>query len=120
MLILAVSGAAFTGADRPAMTFYWVVLSPVFGIICVVAHWRKYHGLEAHWQLVRKQVLHWTAVMFTMYIAFMANVKQMLAVPAVAWLEQSTLLLLLGAVVVGAFAILLFSYYRGRHADIQE
>jgi hypothetical protein len=157
MLFLAISGAAFTGADRPAMTYYWVVLSPVFGIICVVAHWRKYHGLEAHWQLVRKQTLHWIAVMFTMYLAFVANVKQMmnadatalmvlallalgtfsagiqtdswrislvgivlgLAVPAAAWLEQSTLLLLLGAVALGALAILLFSYYRGGHAHIK-
>ena len=35
-------------------------------------------GQEAHWQLVRKQTLHWTAVMFTMYLAFVANVKQMM------------------------------------------
>jgi Flp pilus assembly protein TadB len=94
----------------------------------------------------------------SLYLAFVANVKQMmnadatalmvlallalgtftagiqtdswriclvglvlgLAVPAVAWLEQSTLLLLLVAVVLGAFAILLFSYYRGRHADIKN
>ena len=96
--------------------------------------------------------------MFTMYLAFAANVKQMmnadasalmvlallalgtftagiqtdswriclvglvlgLAVPAVAWLEQSTLLLLLGVVVVVAFAILLFSYYRDRQAHIKN
>lgn len=42
-----------------------------------------------------------------------------LAVPAAAWLEQSTLLLLLGAVALGALAILLFSYYRGRHAHLK-
>jgi hypothetical protein len=158
MLTIALFGTGFTGTDRPKMTFYWTVLGPLFGIICVVAHWRELDGPEAHWQLVRKQTLHWTAVMFTMYLAFVANVKQMmnadatalmvlallalgtfsagvqtdswriclvglvlgLAVPAVAWLDQSTLLLLLGAVVLGAFAILLFSYYRGRDADIKN
>ena len=150
MLTLALFGTAFTSADRPAMMLYWMVLGPSFGIICVVAHWRDYDDPEAHWQLVRKQALHWTAVMFTMYLVFEANVKQMmnadasalmvlallalgtftagiqinswriclvglilgLGVPAVAWLEESTLLLLLVAIVLVAFAVLLFAYYR--------
>jgi hypothetical protein len=156
MLTLALFGAAFTSADRPAMMLYWMVLGPSFGIICVVAHWRDYEDPEAHWQLARKQALHWTAVMFTMYLVFEANVKQMmnadasalmvlallalgtftagiqinswriclvglvlgLGVPAVAWLEQSTLLLLLVAVVLVTFGVLLFSHYLGAHADI--
>jgi hypothetical protein len=158
MLTLALFGAAFTSADRPAMMLYWMVLGPSFGIICVVAHWRDYDDPEAHWQLARKQALHWTAVMFTMYLVFEANVKQMmnadasalmvlallalgtftagiqinswriclvglilgLGVPAVAWLEQSTLLLLLVAVVLVTFGVLLFSHYRGAHADIKN
>ena len=155
MLTIALFGTGFTGTDRPKMTFYWTVLGPLFGIICVVAHWRDYDDPEAHWQLARKQALHWTAVMFTMYLVFEANVKQMmnadasalmvlallalgtftagiqinsrriclvglilgLGVPAVAWLEQSTLLFLLVAVVLVTFGVLLFSHYRGAHAD---
>jgi len=155
MLTLALFGAAFTSADRPVMTFYWIVLGPLFGVICVVAHWRDNDGPEAHLLLIRKQALHWAAVMFTMYLVFEANVKQMmnadasalmvlalmalgtftagiqtdswriclvglvlgLAVPAVAWLEQSTLLLLLVAAVLIAFGLLLFAHFRAGIKD---
>ena len=48
MLTLGLFGAAFTGADRPAMTFYWTVLGPLFGIICVVSQWRELDGPEAY------------------------------------------------------------------------
>ena len=78
MLTVALFGAAYTSADRPVMMLYWMVLGPLFGIICVVAHWRDYDDPEAHWELVRKQALHWTAVMFTMALVFAANVKQMM------------------------------------------
>jgi len=78
MLTVALFVAAYTSADRPAMMLYWMVLGPLFGITCVVAHWRDYDDPEAHWELVRKQALHWTAVMFTMALVFAANVKQMM------------------------------------------
>jgi hypothetical protein len=134
-----------------------MALGPLFGIICVAARWRDNDGPEAHWQLVRRQVLHWAAVMFTMYLVFVVDVEHMmnadasalmvlallalgtftagihadawriclvgvalgLSVPAIAWLEQSTLLLVLIAVVLIVFAVLLFSHYLGGHAGVK-
>ena len=106
MLTLALFGAAFTSADRPAMMLDWMVLGPSFGIICVVAHWRDYDDPEAHWQLARKQALHWTAVMFTMYLVFEANVKQMMNADASALMVLALLALgtfTAGSLTLGAF-----------------
>ena len=158
MLIIALFGAARTSAGQSGMTSYWMVLGPVFGIICVAAHWRDNDSPQAHWQLVRRQGLHWAAVMFTMYLVFIADVEHMmnadasalmvlallalgtftagvhadawriclvgvvlgLCVPAIAWLEQSTLLLLLVGVVLVVVAVLLFSHFLGGHSDIKN
>jgi hypothetical protein len=153
MLILAVFGVALTSFARPAVTTFWLILCPLFGIICVAARWREVDGREAQWLLIRQQVIHWLAIMFAISLVFVSEVKQMmnadasalmvmtilalgtfiagnyssggwrislvgfqlaLGVPAVAWLEQSTLLLVLvGGVLIG-LAVVAFSHY-GRH-----
>ena len=153
MLILAVFGVALTSFARPAVTTFWLILCPVFGIMCVAARWREVDGREAQWLLIRQQVIHWLAIMFAISLVFVSEVKQMmnadasalmvmtilalgtfiagnyssggwrislvgfqlaLGVPAVAWLEQSTLLLVLvGGVLIG-LAVMAFSHY-GRH-----
>ena len=156
MLVLGVFGVALTSYARPAVTTYWIILCPLFGIICVAARWREVDGREAQWQLIRQQTLHWLAVMFAIYLVFMAAVKQMmnadasalmvmtllalgtftagnyaggwrvclvgvvlaLGVPAVAWLEQSTLLLVLVGVVLISIAVMVFSHYaRGTKSE---
>jgi hypothetical protein len=153
MLILGVFGVALTSFARPAVTIFWLILCPLFGIICVAARWREVKDREAQWLLLRQQVIHWLAIMFTIFLVFVSDVKQMmnadasalmvmtllalgtflagnyssggwrislvgfqlaLGVPAVAWLEQSTLLLVLvGGVLIG-LAVLIFSHY-ARH-----
>src|SRR5664279_1741478 len=153
MLILAVFGVALTSFARPAVTTFWLILCPLFGIICVAARWREVDGREAQWLLIRQQVIHWLAIMFAISLVFVSEVKQMMnadasalmvmtilalgtfiagnyssggwrislvgfqlafGVPAVAWLEQSTLLLVLvGGVLIG-LAVMAFSHY-GRH-----
>jgi hypothetical protein len=153
MLILGVFGVALTSFARPAVTTFWLILCPLFGIFCVAARWREVDGREAQWLLFRQQVIHWLAIMFAISLVFVSAVKQMmnadasalmvmtilalgtftagnyssggwrislvgfqlaLGVPAVAWLEQSTLLLVLvGGVLIG-LAVLIFSHY-ARH-----
>jgi hypothetical protein len=148
MLALALMGAAYTGIAQAASTAYWMALAPLFGIITVAAHWRDVEGAELHWQLIRTQGLHWIAVMFAMYLVFVADVQHMmssvasglmvlailalgtftagihsanwritlvgvilgLAVPAIAWLAKSSLLILIIAVVLVTFAVLLFTH----------
>jgi hypothetical protein len=153
MLILGVFVVALTSFARPAVTTFWLILCPLFGIFCVAARWREVGGREAQWLLVRQQVIHWLAIMFAISIVFVSEVKQMmnadasalmvmtilalgtftagnyssggwrislvgfqlaLGVPAVAWLEQSTLLLVLVGVVLIGLAVLVFSHY-ARH-----
>jgi hypothetical protein len=153
MLILGVFGVALTSFARPAVTTFWLILCPLFGIICVAARWREVKDREAQWLLLRQQVIHWLAIMSAISLVFVSDVKQMmnadasalmvmtllalgtflagnyssggwrislvgfqlaLGVPAVAWLEQSTLLLVLvGGVLIG-LAVLVFSHY-ARH-----
>jgi hypothetical protein len=146
MFILSLFGVSYTSVYRSVMTPYWMVLVPVFCIITVAANWHQAEGQEARWELIRTQTLHWAAVMFAMYLVFVADVEKMMnadasglmvltllalgtftagvharawricligamlsvGVPAIAWLEQSTLLLLLLAVVLATFASFVF------------
>ena len=158
MLILAVFGVALTSYARPEVTTFWLILCPLFGIICVAARWREVDGREAQWLLIRQQVIHWLAIMFAISLVFVSEVKQMmnadasalmvmtilalgtfiagnyssggwrislvgfllaLGVPAVAWLEESTLLLVLvGGVLIG-LAVSVFSHY-ARHGKFRS
>jgi hypothetical protein len=146
MLALALYGVAYTSISQSAMTSYWVILAPTFGVICIAVHWRDVEGRQSRWRLVRTQALHWAAVMLAMYLVFMTSVKQMmssdasaltvltvlalgtftagihaeawricmvgavlgLAVPAIAWLETSTVLILVVLVVLLTLAVLVF------------
>ncbi|MFZ3327520.1 MAG: hypothetical protein WA231_17270 [Methylocella sp.] len=150
MLALAVIGVAYTSTARQAMTTYWIVLAPFFGVICVITRWRDVEGKAPHWQLIQTQALHWVAVLVAMYLVFVADVKQMMnsdasalvlltvlalgtfaagvhvaawricvvgvelaiAVPAIVWLDQATLLLLLVAIALVAIFVLYFMYKR--------
>jgi hypothetical protein len=78
MLALALAGVARTSIGPSSMASYWVVLAPVFGIICIAEHWRDVEGPQAHWQLIRTQALHWIAVMLAMYLVFMTSVNRIM------------------------------------------
>jgi hypothetical protein len=146
MLALALAGVARTSAGALGMSYYWVALAPVFGVICVAVRWRDIEGPQAHWQLVRTQALHWTAVMLAMYLVFVTSVTKImnsdaealtvqailalgtftagihaaawricvmgavlgLGIPAIAWLETTTVLILLVLVVLVTLAALIF------------
>ena len=151
MLVLAIFGVAYASTAPQAMTNYWTILGPIFGIICVAAQWRDVEGPAAHWHLIWTQAFHWVAVILAMYLVLLVSVKRMmnadanaiviltllalgtftagirhsggwriclvgvvlgLGVPAIAWLEQSTLLLLLIATVFVAIAALYFTHRR--------
>ena len=79
MLVLALFGVAYTNFARQAMTGYWMGLAPVFGLICVILRWQGAEGSQAHVRLIVTQALHWTAVVFAMYLVFVADVKQMMS-----------------------------------------
>jgi hypothetical protein len=71
MLLLALGGVSWaTFSDRPAVA-YWVVLSPVFGVICVLEGWRHVTTREDHLRLVYTQVLSWAGVLTAMYLSLL-------------------------------------------------
>ena len=41
MLALALFGVSYTSIARQAMTNYWIVLAPLYGVICVISRWRN-------------------------------------------------------------------------------
>jgi hypothetical protein len=151
MLVLAIFGVAYASMAPQAMTNYWAIVGPIFGIICVATQWRAVEGPEGHWHLIWTQAFHWVAVILAIYLVLLVNVKRMmnadanalvilvllalgtftagirhaagwrvclvgvvlgLGVPAIAWLEQSTLFLLLIGTVLLAIAGLYFMHQR--------
>jgi hypothetical protein len=146
MLALALAGVARTSVGVTGMESYWMVVAPVYALICVAVHWRDIKGPEPHWRLIRTQAFHWIAVMLAMSLVFIGSVRQMmnsdataltalamlalgtftagvhaeawricvvgivlgLAVPAIAWLETSTVIILMVLVALVALAVIVF------------
>src|SRR5262245_5232399 len=146
VLVLAVFGVAWTSVARQPMTYYWLGLTPLIGLVCILVRWKTAAVREGRVHLVITQALHWVAVLVAMELAFIADVNQMmnadaralfvltllalgtftagvhvaswqiclvgvifaLGVPAIAWLEQTALLLVLGVAIIAAVAILLW------------
>jgi hypothetical protein len=59
MTLLALVGVGLAMANSPATRTYWIVLAPVYGILCVLTAW--YHKGTSSGAVAR-QALHWLAV----------------------------------------------------------
>lgn len=71
MLLLALGGVSWaTFSDRPAVA-YWICVSPVFGVICVLEGWRHVTTREDHLRLVYTQLLSWAGVLTAMYLSLL-------------------------------------------------
>ena len=133
---------------------YWVVLTPVFGVICVVAGWRRFETRQARIQLVVTQALGWLSLIVAIYVLYDNGVQGVLndnssslamitllalgtvmaglqahvwricavgailfiAVPAVGWLDQSAVLLMVATLGVIAIGGLTWWVDQRRHA----
>ena len=65
MLALALIGITF----RMPVT-YWLVLTPVFGVICIVAGWRHFDKRRDLVKLVITQVLSWGALVLAIVVLY--------------------------------------------------
>src|SRR5262252_5982595 len=135
VLVLAISGVAYTNISHQPLVGYWEFLTLAMAVVCVVTEWVKVDDRQARWQLILK---HWGAILIAMNIMLLAGVQQFMpapatglvllmllalgaflaglnlsslqicflgiamaiAVPAIAWLKQFALFLLLGAVLL--------------------
>ena len=88
MLLLALGGAAF-----PVPVGYWIILTPVFGVICVIAGWRHFTTRDEHMQLIYTQALNWCAVILAAYVLYNSAMRGVTDTSAIA-LAMMTLLAL--------------------------
>lgn len=79
MLFFALLGVALTTVERSLMSFYWLILVPVFGLICVIESWRRLRNSDQRLVLVKVQALHWLSVIFAMTLVFTGDMKNALS-----------------------------------------
>ena len=79
MLFFALLGVALTTVERELMGFYWFILVPVFGFICVIESWRRLKNPDQRLMLVKVQVLHWLSVIFAMLLVFTGDMRNALS-----------------------------------------
>jgi hypothetical protein len=146
MLTLALVGVGVVSFTGQSMSLYWLVLAPLYGLMCVVAGWPRAETKEQRMRLIVKQGLHWLTFLLAMLLVTSPEVRGIennnatglnlmtvlasgtivagihteawqigivgallaLAVPAIAWLEQSALLLVLIAVLATFMIALAF------------
>jgi hypothetical protein len=63
MLLLALVGVTFR-----LTVGYWIMLAPVFGVICVIAGWHHVENQENHFRLIAAQALNWTGLVVAVYV----------------------------------------------------
>jgi hypothetical protein len=97
MLLLAFVGLAF----RLPVT-YWVILTPIFGVISIVAGWRHFETRQARLALVTSLALNWGALIVAIYLLYNSGVQGVLNVNANSLAMM--ILLALGTFVAGVQA----------------
>jgi hypothetical protein len=98
MLVLGLVGAVL---HMPIM--YWIGLTPLFGIVCIVAGWRNFATTQERMHLLFSQVLIWCALMVAIYVLYSSGVQGLAFNPNANPLALVTLLAL-GTFVAGVQA----------------
>jgi len=74
MLVLAVVGVAYTSFVQDSL--YWVILTPLIGLICIASGWPETETREHRARLILTQVLHWGAVLVAMELMSLQVTRQ--------------------------------------------
>jgi hypothetical protein len=73
MLLLAVIGVIFR------LPFaYWIILTPVFGVISIVTGWHHFASRDQRLELVFRLALSWCALLVAIYLLFSGGVQGVL------------------------------------------
>lgn len=102
MLAASFGGVAYAAfADAPN-AIYWMVMAPLFGLLCVIAGWEAAPERGGRLRLIWTQAAHWVAFLLAMLLLFRPEVQGVMQGRAS---EIGLLLLLaLGAFVAGVHA----------------
>jgi hypothetical protein len=102
MLVAGFAGVAWVGGDEQPNLLYWYVLTPIFGLLCIIAGWRHAAAQGGKTRLIWTQALHWAAFLAAMMLLFTPSVRGVVNDNAT---EIGLLLLLgLGTFVAGVHA----------------
>ncbi|WP_170979217.1 hypothetical protein [Roseomonas sp. HF4] len=71
-----VSYAAFASGPNPT---YWKIVTPLFGVLCVVAGWSGAPDRGGRMRLIWTQALHWAGFLLAMLVLFRPEVQAALA-----------------------------------------
>jgi|SRR5579883_982590 hypothetical protein len=82
VLMLAISGVAYTNISHQPPIGYWEFLTLALGALSVVSEWPKADDRRARVQLILKQALHWGAILIAMNIMLLTGAQQLLPSPA--------------------------------------
>ena len=65
MLLLAVVGVALREPVN-----YWLIITPIYAVVCIFAGWRHFDTAEAHRELVYVQLLNWLALVVAIFVLY--------------------------------------------------
>ena len=95
IIVLGLVGISWANISQTPTATYWVILTPVIALICIVAGWRHTASGE-RLSMAVTQVLQWAAVLVSMYLLTVSDVQRSLA-------ANATGLMLLTVLALGVF-----------------
>ncbi len=133
---------AFVGISFPVPVTYWLVMTPIFGLISIVSGWPHFATNQARLRMVCLQALSWSALVLAIYALYnngsqgvlnanaislamitllalgtflaglhahswrtcVVGIVLFVAVPVLGWIDQVSILLVIGALVIVAVA----------------
>lgn len=102
MLAASFGGVAYAAFSNTPNAIYWMVMAPLFGLLCVIAGWSAAPDRGGRLRLIWTQGAHWAAFLLAMLLLFRPEVQGVMQGRAS---EIGLLLLLaLGAFVAGVHA----------------
>jgi hypothetical protein len=95
IIVLGLIGISWTSVSQTSSSSYWVYVTPIIAVVCIIAGWR--HTPSAgRIAMVVIQVLQWAAVLIAMYLITVTNARQSLE-------ANATGLVLLTLLALGVF-----------------
>jgi hypothetical protein len=99
VLVLAITGIAFTNISQQPLNGYWEFLTIVMALVCIATGWPHAPDRESRTRLIWTQALHWATFLVTMNMVLLPGFQGLLPVPASSLVLL--MLLALGTVLAG-------------------
>ena len=77
IIVLGLVGISWTSLSRSPTANYWIIVTPIVALICIVAGWRHTESGERIGMAIT-QALQWTAVLIAMYLITVSDVQRSL------------------------------------------